>query len=310
MEFPSTLPSVVLVSKRSAFERYQDLLSPNPASDDSHLKKGHEINYKTIHQVQQILVERGLSFKTFTLEDLLKHPPPLFRPGLTPCPTSPLANQLDLVICVGGDGTLLNVSHFVGGATRLLGVNSNPKTSIGFLCVASAENFGSILDSIVSGKRTPRKVHRIQIQSQSPLIPPFPLALNDILFSHAHPAATSRYLMNWDHHPQRCISSGVWISAPAGSTGAISSYQLGTANLEDRVVRFSTREPYSSHLLPFPESCKKGVKEVLNNETFLTLKSEMREGLLSIDGERSSVPIQYGQEILLKLPVQANLNLF
>lgn len=42
----------------------------------------------------------------------------------------------DLILSVGGDGTLLRVSHFVNNAA-ILGINSNPKTSEGVLCYAT-----------------------------------------------------------------------------------------------------------------------------------------------------------------------------
>lgn len=46
---------------------------------------------------------------------------PLFR-----CDLSQPVRDVDLVITIGGDGTLLKASHFVDGSIPVLGVNSDP----------------------------------------------------------------------------------------------------------------------------------------------------------------------------------------
>ena len=61
-----------------------------------------------------------------------------------------------LVITVGGDGTVLDASHKIftqddDGTTMLLGVNSDPVRSVGFLCAARADNFAAVLKKVVDG---------------------------------------------------------------------------------------------------------------------------------------------------------------
>src|SRR5215470_17894056 len=46
----------------------------------------------------------------------------------------------DLVISVGGDGTLLGASHYVRGG-MIIGVNSAPGDSVGHFCATNRKNF-------------------------------------------------------------------------------------------------------------------------------------------------------------------------
>ena len=47
--------------------------------------------------------------------------------------TAPPARKPDLVVTIGGDGTLLAASHAIGD-TPILGINSAPDFSVGFFC--------------------------------------------------------------------------------------------------------------------------------------------------------------------------------
>src|SRR5215510_9546789 len=63
----------------------------------------------------------------------------------------------DLVISVGGDGTLLGASHYVRGG-MMIGVNSAPGDSVGHFCSANREDFAGRLDAILSLKWRPVKL--------------------------------------------------------------------------------------------------------------------------------------------------------
>src|SRR5262245_22878512 len=57
----------------------------------------------------------------------------------------------DLVVSVGGDGTLLHASHYVRDG-MVIGVNSAPGDSVGRLCTANRENFQERLAAILDLK--------------------------------------------------------------------------------------------------------------------------------------------------------------
>ena len=65
----------------------------------------------------------------------------------------------DLILSVGGDGTLLRVSHFVNN-TAVLGVNSSTKTSEGILCHATRHDLKEKLARIIDGKFAIKKLTR------------------------------------------------------------------------------------------------------------------------------------------------------
>src|SRR5262249_11581058 len=126
----------------------------------------------------------------------------------------------DLVISIGGDGTLLCASHYVRDG-MVIGVNSAPGDSVGHFCSANRENFAERLDAILDLKWRPVELARLQVTLEGK--PLQELALNDVLVAHYSPAATTRYLIEVGNHFEEHRSSGVWISTAAGSTAGIGS---------------------------------------------------------------------------------------
>ncbi|HOD00235.1 MAG TPA: NAD(+)/NADH kinase, partial [Myxococcota bacterium] len=54
-----------------------------------------------------------------------------------------VSKKFDLVIAVGGDGTVLDIARFIRN-TPLLAVNSSPSTSFGHFCATTSEGFPSL----------------------------------------------------------------------------------------------------------------------------------------------------------------------
>lgn len=123
-----------------------------------------------------------------------------------------LAN-VDLVLAVGGDGTVLSAAHFLDhGTIPLLGINSDPikeedrdtkkisdeRRSHGALCACRSDNMAEELEKILHGDGQIQERTRIQCIvkstfSETKLVP----ALNDILIANPSPAAVSRFRMGW-----------------------------------------------------------------------------------------------------------------
>lgn len=114
----------------------------------------------------------------------------------------------DLVIAVGGDGTVLNTASFLDDHIPILGVNSDPsrpeelgvtqvkdeRRSKGALCGTDANNFQSVIPNIVHGEHLPGIRTRIRCVVRSTYLETrLPPALNDILIAHPIPAAVSRF---------------------------------------------------------------------------------------------------------------------
>ncbi|MBN2357853.1 MAG: NAD(+)/NADH kinase, partial [Deltaproteobacteria bacterium] len=127
----------------------------------------------------------------------------------------------ELVVTVGGDGTLLDVSHHVGPHIPLLGVNSDPARSVGLLMAARADSVAEILDAIRRRRLRPRPVTRLELELNGEPLPV--LALNDVLIAHSNPAATSRYQLTVGRRREDQKSSGIWIAGAIGSSAALFS---------------------------------------------------------------------------------------
>ncbi len=145
-----------------------------------------------------------------------------------------------LVISIGGDGTLLAASQWVTGAL-VLGVNSAPQASIGHLALARRETFAGILERIADGTLQPVPVTRLAVELEG--YPGLRPALNDVLLTHASPAATSRYRLTLKDYSEEHRSSGLWISTATGSTAGIRSAGGRPMPLRSRRLQFRAREP-------------------------------------------------------------------
>ncbi|XP_078433471.1 NAD(H) kinase 3 isoform X2 [Wolffia australiana] len=150
--------------------------------------------------------------------------------------------DVDIVITVGGDGTLLRTSHFLNGDIPVLGFNSDPtqrkevedhnyefdaRRSTGYLCAATEESFEEVLDEVLEGQRAPSNLSRISLSLNDRLMPTF--ALNDVLIAHPCPASVSRFSFRIESLEQKgsslvkCRSSGLRVCTAAGSTAAMAS---------------------------------------------------------------------------------------
>ena len=97
------------------------------------------------------------------------------------------AEGAELVIAVGGDGTLLAASHNVDDIP-ILGVNSAPKHSVGFFCAATRKDFRRHLEQALSGKLRALSLARMSVAPQS--LPPPTVSSTRAASVRRSPAAT------------------------------------------------------------------------------------------------------------------------
>src|SRR5271167_196862 len=70
--------------------------------------------------------------------------------SVLPCPEAAFATRADLIIAIGGDGTLLYAARLVAGhAVPLLGVN---RGRLGFLTDVSPQSMLEDVDSVLAGR--------------------------------------------------------------------------------------------------------------------------------------------------------------
>jgi len=186
------------------------------------------------------------------------------------------AIQTDLIITVGGDGTVLAASHFAGHCP-IFGINSAPQTSTGFFCLAGPQNFRRYLGTILKGKRRPVLLPRLEVKINGEKLP-YP-ALNELLFACRLQGETARYRIRIGKREEEQKSSGVWVATGAGSTAAIYSAGGKKDSPYSKRLQYWVREPFL-----YPKNNYRLVKGFLKLRQKITLISEMRSGMIFIDG--------------------------
>lgn len=276
-------PRILVVHRRSA---YTDLVSNNPSSRLAKLTEAgdplverfviaHKSHDASMQKVKAVLEKKGLDATW------------CFRIGdLNP-------DDYDLVIAVGGDGTVLHASHSIA-QTPVLAVNSSPSTSVGFFAGANAENFDTVLDNVLCGEIQPIVLSRMELRVNDQLITS--RALNDVLFSHACPASTTRYVIGFNGKSEDQVSSGVWISTAAGSTAAIKSAGGKVMPPRSKRLQFLVREPFPvvGAEERKPPTLVQGY--IADNET-LVINSKTEAARLYVDGPHVVIPIDFGDTV-------------
>lgn len=281
---------VLVVYKKSSYQLYvkerhdaafERAMQRDPQTA-ARLLDGHRIQQEAVARVEAVLSARAIPFKSRWRG----------KPrGLA---------GFSLVLAVGGDGTLLDTGQWLLDDIPLLGVNSDPSSSVGKLCATTAEGLAAALDAIDEGrlKVTPHTRLRVQLDGQPVLGP----CLNDVLYAHRSPAEMSRFeLARLDatgaaeSEPAAVRSSGVWISTATGSTAAIRSAGGKVMPIRSRRLQYLVREPYSPPEAPPAEP----TSGFLAPGEALRLTSRMNSAFVWADGPHRRTPVRYGQTVVI-----------
>jgi NAD+ kinase len=201
--------------------------------------------------------------------------------------------RFDLVVTVGGDGTLLRASHRVADVP-ILGINSAPLTSVGFFCGARGGGVLTALERALDGRLRARSLARMKVAIGKRTVSS--RVLNDALFCHQSPAATSRYIVELGKTREEHKSSGFWIGPAAGSTAAQRSAGGRILPLESTVLQFVVREPYT------PMGERYALRRVLVEPgQELVVRSKMHESALFLDGPDDHTKVAFGDILTFSL---------
>lgn len=276
-------PTVVLVAKRSSWDNYVrraqdplvlDLLRRNDPTV-ARMKAAHEAHERCLRAVEDAL--QGCLAQVLAVDGLDQ-------------PFS--AEGADLVLTVGGDGTLLSASHQISDCP-VLGVNSAPGISVGFFCGADADSIATLLPLALSGKLSGVTLHRMEVLCNDRLISR--RVLNEALLCNACPAATSRYILEFNEHQEEQRSSGIWVGPAAGSTAALRSAGGDVLPLDSEDLQFVVREPYLPGDVPY-----RWTREVFAPERSLRVRSKMYDGVLFLDGTARRTPVTLGDQVIFR----------
>jgi len=142
-----------------------------------------------------------------------------FPPGsIEPCPEHSFATRADLIVAIGGDGTLLYAARLVAGhAVPLLGIN---RGRLGFLTDVSPNSMLEDLDTVLAGRYTEDRrsllAARLERRGAEPV---GALALNDVVVNKRETGRTMDF-ETWING--RFVNShggdGIVIATATGST--------------------------------------------------------------------------------------------
>ncbi len=130
---------------------------------------------------------------------------------------SQLCSCVDLVVVMGGDGTLLSVTHGEMGGTPILGINMG---SLGFLTEHPAEQLFPLLDGVLDGRAGVERRERLEVTVQAEGQPSRTRrALNDAVVNKS---ALARMILVSVHVDGQFVSrfraDGLIVATPTGST--------------------------------------------------------------------------------------------
>jgi NAD+ kinase len=272
-------PHVIVVGKRTAYRRFvedegdpraRSLIKKRDPSVATWLAS-HRDHSRTMEEVERVLEKAGA--KTLFLER-----------AHAAFDTSDAA----LVIAVGGDGTLLAASHNVGNVP-ILGVNSAPSHSVGFFCAARRTDFESHLERALAGKLPALRLTRMTVSLNGRMRSK--RVLNEALYCHTSPAATSRYILHVGKKREEQRSSGIWIGPAAGSTAAQHSAGGKVLPLRSADLQLVVREPYS------PNGRFKLLRLVVSKTREITVQSKMDDASMFLDGPHRIVGVRLGDVV-------------
>ncbi len=185
-------------------------------------------------------------------------------------------DSVDMIIVVGGDGTVLNTLH-------LLGDSDVPIATIrygrrGFLCDVPPYEYSEMISRIASGDY--KLVEYMRLKGEVKGVGETPPALNElaIVSSGSGRAKVTRLYVHKDGEElyRRLVGDGVIVATPVGST----AYSLAAGGpVVDPSMRALIVTPLASITL-----CTRPVILPPNSEVRVTVARDSPEALLIVDG--------------------------
>jgi len=199
-----------------------------------------------------------------------------------------LKDTVDIVIALGGDGTMLRAARLVGDRSiPLMGINLG---RLGFLTQSSPENLEKALEMLALKKYSIEKRMTLEcgIESSDEKW----RALNDIVISRESISRViSLKVMIDDTYLTSYNADGVIIATPTGSTAHSLSAGGPILSPDNKNILLTPICPHTLTNRPLILSKKSCIK--------ISLHSSQGEGLITIDGQ-TVLPLKEGQELTIK----------
>ncbi len=202
-----------------------------------------------------------------------------------------VGKEADLIVVLGGDGTLLSVSrHGRGTEVPILGVNLG---SLGFLTETSIEEFATTLSKVLGGDFSVSKRIMLDVRVRRGSAPIFDITiLNDAVITKdalARIIDIETYVN--DEYLTTYKADGLIVSTPTGATGysMAAGGPLIYPSLTNIIVTPICPHTLTNRPIILPEFVV--VRAVL--------KSKDEKVILTLDGQ-VGFPLEYGDEVTVK----------
>jgi NAD+ kinase len=180
--------------------------------------------------------------------------------------------DIDLLVCVGGDGTILRSLHAVKSTTPVVGINTG---AIGFLAEVQPEASVATLTSLAQGFEVEQKERlAVHISGKEETMP---YAMNEVVAITSRPGKMLHFAIFIDDEElERLRADGVIFATPTGST----AYAMSAGGpIVDPRVNATIIVP----IAPFKLSARPTVVDIESEISFQLL--EEKDAELVIDGQ-------------------------
>jgi len=273
-----------VTTKKTALEYYKEksdfLEEMMPREDLKEVRAGHDAHYASLDHVRKVLVEHGITFHR----------------SYMPYSEYEDFRGKDLIVCVGGDGTVLNSAQYILDDTPVLTVRSDSR-SVGTLCEIEPSEFETAIERIVADRFSLEKWTRAEALLGDRRI----FALNEVYVGVRHSPSMARYELSFEGRAETQMSSGVVVSTGTGSTAWYGNIpgSDGRFPRTSQELRFIVRE----HNVSGKYALTKGT---IRPGQRLEARSKMNvDGCVSFDGDYSKRMFDFLKGDGVKIQVSA-----
>jgi NAD+ kinase len=177
----------------------------------------------------------------------------------------------DILITLGGDGTILNSIKYLNSAIPIFAINLG---TVGFLAEVELENYSDDLKNLLSGNYYLEKRTQIKVTRDSKLFS----ALNEVVILTENPGKMLQFEVTVDGKViEQFRADGLILSTPSGSTAYAMS--AGGPIVDPKVSAFVIIPicPYKLGIRPFVVSDKSDIR--------IKLLKKGKKAILVIDGQ-------------------------
>ena len=195
----------------------------------------------------------------------------------------------DLVIVLGGDGTLTSIAHSIDDKTPVMGVNSHPRVgdedgSYGFYMGSDPSTFAVDVRAALDGDSIVNVLPRLQaeIETTSGNIIRCDPALNDLLVANTHQYQPSKYRLQREAIDCMQYSSGCLFSTFLGQ-GAWFRHVVDIGDTDFPIEEINNHYLFVARDLPRPDRIDDGSYWEWTKERTVMI-SDMHRGYVVGDG--------------------------